>query len=149
MLAVLYVVGIADTNYIEKHSRLSAYDKIDFELLCEMVGNSSGIIFSPNVLSETSNLMRQKIWGPVLEKVNVAFKEIIRKSNEKYMESRNAVDMLEFARLGLSDAVNLMLHEGGSTLVTDDLDLYLAAAKISDRAINFNHVREARRTDLG
>ena len=46
----------------------------------------------------------------------------------------------EYLRLGLTDAVPLQALQAGIVLVTDDLNLYLAASNAGLDALNFSHV---------
>jgi hypothetical protein len=50
----------------------------------------------------------------------------------------------EFIRLGLTDSVLLELGRSGATLLTVDLDLYLAALDAGLNVINYNHLKENR-----
>ena len=56
----------------------------------------------------------------------------------------NGAKQNEFVRLGLTDAVLLLLSIDTSLiLLTTDLGLYLAATKRGLKVVNFNHHREA------
>ncbi|MGO9744121.1 MAG: hypothetical protein ACLPN5_21880, partial [Roseiarcus sp.] len=58
-LAVLFFVGQTNVGYIAKHKRLrGTFDEIDFNILTNIIAHSGRILFTPNVLSETSNLIR-------------------------------------------------------------------------------------------
>jgi hypothetical protein len=50
----------------------------------------------------------------------------------------------EYRRLGLADAALLCVADSGATILTDDVDLYLAAVRAGLKAINYNHIREMR-----
>ncbi|MDQ0467984.1 hypothetical protein [Labrys wisconsinensis] len=108
-----------------------------------MIENSSGVIFTPNVLSETSNLLRQ-IDDPIRTEISKAFKNIIHRATEEIVESRIAVARSEFVRLGLTDSVLLEAASKGLTILTADLDLYLAALSSNLSAINYTHIQEER-----
>lgn len=142
-LAVLFAVGLADRNYIAKHKNLSSYDTTDFDIVSGLIAKSSGIVFTPNVLTETSNLVRQ-IGNPIKEHVSQSLANIVNKSTEQYIESRTAVEHLNYVRLGLTDAVLLTLQASGASLITADLALYLSAANAGFNSINYNHLREQR-----
>ena len=47
----------------------------------------------------------------------------------------------EFIALGLADVGQLRAAEGDATLLTDDLDLYLAAHRTGQKAENFTYIR--------
>ena len=73
------------------------------------------------------------------------FRVIIQKTQEIYVDSSSAADQREFLRLGLTDSATLHTSLQHAVIVTSDLDLFLAASsQDSNRAINFNHVRESR-----
>jgi hypothetical protein len=142
-LTVLFVVGLADPAYIGKHKRLDAFDEGDFNIVSSVISNSSGIIFTPNVLTETSNLARQ-INDPIKTHISHVLAHVIAQSNEMYVDSRVAVAHSDYIRLGITDAVLLTLSKSGGVLLTVDLDLYLAAQYAGLNSVNYNHLREQR-----
>jgi hypothetical protein len=142
-LSILFVVGTVRRDYIAKHKRLSGYDEIDYDILSRLIANSSGVIFTPNVLSETSNLLRH-IADPIRSQLAAGLAAIITNGVECFMESRVAVRRPEYIRLGLTDAVLLELIRGGATLLTIDLDLYLAALRANLLVLNYNHLKDRR-----
>jgi hypothetical protein len=60
---------------------------------------------------------------------------------ERFIESRVAASQSEFLRLGLTDAALLQAADEPATLLTADVDLYLAAVKRGFKAENFNYLR--------
>jgi hypothetical protein len=142
-LLVLLVVGLTNISYIEKHKRLSSFDKVDFSIATNLIDNFSNFVFTPNVISETSNLIRY-LNSPIKEQVSDMFSTMICRSPEIYIESCRASRRPEYRRLGVTDSVLLELLEQGGTLFTDDLDLFLAAQSAGFEAINYNHLREQR-----
>lgn len=143
-LAVLFVVGTADRRFIAKHKRLRAYDEWDYDILCNLLDLHGGrFVVTPNVLTETSNLLRQtdELMGTRLAEV---LARLIDETEERFVVSRTAVARHEYKRLGLTDAVLLELAAHDATLVTADNDLYLAAATAGHEAINFWHAKELR-----
>ena len=142
-LLVLFVVGLTDPSYIPKHKRLAVYDQRDFEIVSEIVAGSDKLIICPNVASETSNLLRQ-IGEPARSRIGHVFAEIIARIEESYVPSVDAASLPEHLRLGITDSVLLLLAETNATLLTADLDLYLAAEDRNLSTINYNHVRAIR-----
>ena len=141
MLLVLLVVGTASREYIGLHRRLRAFTVSDFDLLREkFLAHVSSILVTPNTLTETSNLACQ-ISEPARSRISVVLRELTKKCDEHYRESRDASDRAEFLRLGLTDSVLLDVAARG-ILLTTELDLYVAAIKSGYRAINFNHHRQ-------
>jgi hypothetical protein len=143
-LAVLLVMGLTDKSIIPRHKNRKGYDGVDFDILSEKIGEYSGIIFTPHILCETSNLVRQ-IGEPLKSTLTVVMGELIRKSTEIFVESKIGSSDNAFSRLGLIDAISLKLSGTGAELLTDDFDLYAEAAKRNLRVENFTHIREARR----
>lgn len=143
-LSILVAVGLTKRDYIPKHKRLQGYDEIDFETVTRIIENSTKLVLTPNVLTETSNLINY-IGEPIRSEVMSVFGRIINSTVEKVIESRLAVQRPEYLRLGLTDAVLLALTQSlKGTLLTVDLGLYLAALDAGLEAINYNHIKAQR-----
>lgn len=142
-LLILFVVGLTNRSYIAKHKRLQAYDVEDFKIVSGLIEDSLGLLFVPNVLTEASNLLRQ-IKDPIRSEIGKIFGDIVGRVNEQYLPSVDVVVTPNFARLGLTDAVLIKLAESGGDLLSDDLDLYLAAHALGLNAVNYNQIRDMR-----
>lgn len=142
-LAALLVVGISDPTLVGRHRRLRGYDPTDFDLLARVLSISDGLIWCPHVLAETSNLIRY-LNEPAKTAVTLAFGRIINSGDERGIASGDAVRRFEFQRLGLTDAVLLVLSEAEAVLLTDDLDLHVAALSAGQQSINFSELRDQR-----
>jgi predicted nucleic acid-binding protein len=142
-LLVLLVTGLTNPDYIAKHKRLQAYNKEDFRILERILEAYSTITLCPNVLSETSNLLRHMV-DPIRSELLATMHGIVRNVGEEYVESRVAMERADYHRLGLADVVLMQLAETGVELLTDDLALYLAALGRGLPATNYNHLRDAR-----
>ena len=143
-LLLLLVVGAVSPKYIAKHKRLTpVYTEADFNILLELVDRSAAVAVTPNTLTETSNLLGQ-IGDPIRTELFTGFAQVVKQFQEYYIDSRQAAEQDVFVRLGLADAAMLTANKSGLSLLTADLDLYMAAAESGQEAINFNHVREAR-----
>ncbi|HEY9011175.1 MAG TPA: hypothetical protein VIN06_09160 [Devosia sp.] len=142
-LALLLVVGLTDRTYISRHKRLAAYRVEDFELLGMLIESHGGIVFCPNVLSETSNLLRH-IHEPIRSELSGTLERVVRSTAvaEEYVASAQAVTHGIFHRLGLTDAVLFTLTEFDAVLLTADLSLYLEVLSAGREAVNYNHVRD-------
>ena len=143
-LTVLLAVGLADPAYIVRHKRSSAFDAVDFTILTEVIRGFSQIVFSPNVLTETSNLVRQAK-DPIKTAVSRSLADLINGSVEAYVESRRATMHEKYLRLGITDSVLLTQQLAGGTILTVDFDLYFAASTAGRDVINYNHLREQRK----
>ena len=142
-LAILLFVGLSGKSNISKNKRLRAYDERDFELIEAIVDDFAGLILSPNVLTETSNLIRY-MPDPARSLAVTIMSEAILRFEEVYIRSVEAIRRKEYSRLGMTDAVLLEIISRGIGLLTDDLDLYIAGSKVSGNVMNFNHIREHR-----
>lgn len=140
-LAVLLAVGATDPDHIARHKRLRIYDKAAFHLLDALLGAADSLVWCPHVLAETSNLARY-INDPIRTEVSRTLALLIEKHRECEVTSADAASHPAYVRLGLTDSVLLKLAETGATLVTDDLDLHLAAIRSGHASINFNELRD-------
>jgi hypothetical protein len=140
-LLVLLVVGLTDPHLIGRHKRLKAYDQDDLSLLQNLLAQAGRIVVTPNTLTETSNLLAY-IEEPARSRIREAFRLLIRAVDEEFVPSRTAAEALEFRWLGLTDAALLEVTDESYTLLTADLDLYLASLKRGASALNFNHLRD-------
>lgn len=62
---------------------------------------------------------------------------------ERYLQAARVVLRDEFGRLGLTDAGLLYMMDAESVLLTDDIDLYLAASRNSQQVEYFTYSRKA------
>jgi hypothetical protein len=141
-LLVLFVVGLTNRKYISKHGRLRAYTEADFDLLVRTLELMDEIVFTPHTLAEASNHLEQKIAEPLRSEIMTRFRTLMGNVREMTVTSKAASGRAEFLRLGLTDSVVLAVGGANVSILTADLDLYLAAAKASYQAINFNHIRD-------
>lgn len=91
--------------------------------------------------------MASQIAEPARTDIAVAFRALLETIEgptlieERYVESRRAVQQPEFPRLWLTDSGILDEMTDAQVLLTVDLDLYLAALMRGHKAVNFNHLR--------
>jgi hypothetical protein len=127
--------------------RLEKYALEDGLLLTNFVRLFSRILTTPHILAETSNLASQALSGKLkTEFFSTLFPLFCNDSPEALhsCEVKEAgVDRPLFIRLGLTDASVVASLDATRLLLTDDLDLYLAAIGKGVPAINFTHMREA------
>lgn len=139
-LLLLYVVGIADRRAVARHKALKDYSVSDFDLLRRALGGAARVIAPPHVLTETSNHARQ---GSKVDpwKLANAFRFVTGHFEEVHVEGRDAVQQVDFERLGLTDSVLLILASRGATLVTADGPLHLAALAHGYDTVDFKDLR--------
>ena len=142
MLPTLFVVGTASPDYIRKHRRLHPYREADFDLLVSLLSQASGIIVTPNVLTETSNWVKM-IRDPARSRIAATFQQFIGVFEERYIASSEAALDPEFSRLWLTDAGILRELTNGHVLLTSDGPLYATALQRGCKAVNFNDLRPA------
>jgi hypothetical protein len=143
LLLLLLIVGSTDRTLITRHKRLRSYIHQDFDLLIRILTAAQNIIVTPNTLTETSNLAGY-IDDPARSAIYNVFRALLDDPIhiERAIESKSAVYRPEFTRLGLTDSVLLQLGAESHTLLTADVDLYLAACAQGFKAENFNHYRD-------
>ncbi len=140
-LAVLLAVGRTDRALLGRHKRVNPFDGADFDLLVAIIGRASKVLFTPNVVTETSNLSRQ-IAEPHRTRVARVLRAMLHSADEVYMPSRSVTGHPEYEALGVTDAGLLALLGPEMTLYTADLDLWAAGRRLGLRVVNFNHVRQ-------
>jgi hypothetical protein len=141
-LLVLLIVGSTSERSISTHKRTRAYVIASFRLLSAIVDSPSKLISTPHILAETSNLIRQCA-EPLRSGLSTTFAASIAVLSENHVAARQVVSSRHFQRLGLTDATVLEFGSADVALLTDDLDLYHAAAKAGMVCENFSHLRAA------
>ncbi|HEY0021874.1 MAG TPA: hypothetical protein VGB24_03160 [Longimicrobium sp.] len=127
-------------NQIEQFKRTRAYTRDDYALLAAFIGEHERMVTTPNVLTEVSNLLGQ-LTGPLRIRALLTLGALAGALHESYLPSKHLVLDPHFPSLGLTDTSILHSLEGGVTVLTDDLQLYLQLAAQGSEVINFNHLR--------
>jgi hypothetical protein len=140
-LLVLFVVGTASRDYISKHKRLKAFVPEDYDTLLNIIENATEVLVTPNILTETSNLAGY-ISDPARREILFVLQKLACSSREAYIPSQTAAQRREFLHLGLTDSSIIEACSNGATLLTTDLDLYLAVLATGAQAINYHHLRD-------
>lgn len=141
-LLCLLVVGRIDTRLIAFHKRLRTFDRDAFLLLNQILADRD-LVLCPHVLAETSNLLDFHQSPTQVHRLRTSLAEIVALASERSEAARRAVDDPAYSRLGLSDAVMLLLASDRTLLlVSDDLALCLEAQRRGSRVVNYSHVRD-------
>ena len=141
-LLTLLIAGRVNRTLIAKHRRLSGYTPEDYDILVNFLSGARRVYVTPNALTEASNLLRQHA-DPERSQLMAALREVIFRSEEIIVKSADASRNKAFTRLGLADAALLeLLATRETTLITVDLDLYLAALDNGSNALNFTYLLE-------
>ncbi len=139
-LLVLFLVGSLDRRLIGSHKRARSYTFEDFDLLSRILASKRQVVTTPNVLTETSNLVAQT-GQPNAGRLLARLGLLCQRLDERYLESATVARSGALARLGLTDTGLCELTTGGLLLLTDDLPLYVEVLRLGGRAVNFNHIR--------
>jgi rRNA-processing protein FCF1 len=141
-ILLLYIVGSLSPDQIARHKRTKSFTVEDYWLLDSQLAKFGGIVVTPNVLTEVSNLLGYT--DERLSQMLLAWLgSQIAAFDEHYVPSHEAITAAEFSRLGLTDATILSCPLQDLAVLTDDLHLYLALERRGVEVINFNHLREA------
>lgn len=141
-LLLLLVVGTADRGRVERFKRTSMYRASDFDMLAQIVDQMGGLVTTPHVLAEVSNLAGQ-LSGNVRDRVfSVLRTLIIEILEERTPAGRELVEDPVFTRLGLTDSAILGVADG-ITVLSDDVALSMELQNRGVSAYNFNHLRSS------
>lgn len=144
-LMVLLVVGSVGRELIPKHRRLQGYTAEDYDLLLDIIGQVERVFVTPNILTETSNLLGQH-GEPERSYFFEALRSVIQDTEEVVIVSQSAASNTEFIRLGLTDAALLEAVTEDTPLITVDSELHLAVMEKSRNAptaVNFITLRNS------
>lgn len=140
-LLCLLVVGTANRERIGTHRRTRAFDTADYELVVDVVERFPTVIVCPQVLAETSNLLRYTD-DAFAQSLQATLANLAQRLIEIHEPAVNVTNDVAFARLGLTDAVLLSLATQDHLLFSDDRALCYAAAARALRVVNFNNLRD-------
>ena len=138
-LFLLLIVGHVDRRKIGMR-RLRSYTMEDYDILRRnFINKVDKLLVTPNILTETSNLLRQIESGSrMLDMLQSVIKSPLIK--EIPTVSKLVSCRKEFNRLGLTDTALLEVITPKTPLITDDLILYQVASQLNPEiAINFTY----------
>ena len=75
-LLVLFVVGAASIDYIERHKRLRVYTPCNYHLLVGLLSSAASVCVAPSRVTEASNLARH-IDEPARSEVSEALRTFL------------------------------------------------------------------------
>jgi|SRR5215213_2178505 len=139
-LLLLLVIGLLDPGQIEKFKRTRAYTREDYSLLSEFVSGYDGLLATPNILTEVSNLTGY-LSEPLRSRGFATLAALVAELVEVHFPSIEVVHHPYYTVLGLADISVLLASRGRATVLTDDFDLYARLSAEGVSVINFNHVR--------
>ncbi len=139
-LLVLLIVGRVRQDLISKHRRLREFSVEDYQCLIDTIDQVAQVFVTPNTLTETSNLLAHHK-EPERSRFFDMLENLIEKTKEVMVASIKASKIQEFRRLGLTDAVFLMVATAETPLITTDFKLYHSVStKNPNAVINFRHL---------
>lgn len=141
-LLTMYLVAQLGSGAVEGFKRTREYTTADAKILDETLLGFKSVVTTPQVLTETANLLdwftdakRQMLFGYL--------SQFIIEVDEKYLSAKKIIICPAFIKLGLSDAALFDLcHIDKCVLLTADLDLYGFEVGHGIEAINFTHLRK-------
>lgn len=124
-LLILLVVGSHSVDRVANHRRLEGFAAKDFHRLADILSAAQKLIVTPNILTETSNLLgspKNPFDAPLFQMLS----EIVRNAEvleEIYIPSAEIAEMPQFPYLGLTDSGILSLKERNVVILTRDMRL--------------------------
>lgn len=140
-LLVMLAVGAVDLDQMVRFKRTLKYTVEDFHLLIHYAERFTGVLVTPSLLTEVSNLVGQ-LSDPFRSVVRARLAEMVPSWAEDYAPSKALMIDPFFLRFGLTDTAIRTAAGVRATVLTDDLALYVALNENGVSAENFNHVRE-------
>ncbi|MEM8641452.1 MAG: PIN domain-containing protein [Cyanobacteria bacterium P01_G01_bin.54] len=140
-LFLLWLVGLTNSERIEKFKRTKKYTIADYKQLRELLGLFARIVTTPHILAEVSNLANQlndPDRGKCLSNLQVILNNGIV---EKYVLGAEISKDKKFATFGIKDCGIKYIAPQKFLVLTDDFKLkqYLEGSGID--AINFENLR--------
>jgi hypothetical protein len=140
-LLCLFIVGSIERRQIGLHKRLRAFSEADFDHLLRILSLFPAIMTTPHILTETSNLLRHSP-EPLRSLIGEAMARFIGQASEIYSPSVTLVNRSHYHQLGITDCAILVASEENAVIISDDLDLCLAAMAREVGVINYNYFRD-------
>jgi len=129
---IVLILGLMDPKLIGNHKRTSIYGEQDYYNLISIISDFNNLVVLPNVWTEVDNLLNG-FGGDYKNGYVFTISETIKKTTEKYLESKIATESYAFYDLGLTDSLILEHSRNCDLLITSD-------SRLSDYA-NANGVR--------
>jgi hypothetical protein len=137
-LLVLLVVGSHNRDRISTFKRTKVFTAEDFDCVqevCEYFARRSGVLTTPHILTEVSNLLGR---NPGLQQV---FEVLVSQVEEVWTRARDLVTRPEFISMGLADTGILDLVSSRHLFFTTDWDLSGRLDHSGASVINYNHLK--------
>jgi hypothetical protein len=148
-LLLLLLAGIAAPQSVGRLKRLREYEREDLERLLAIARDASGLVTTPNIVTELTNLTT---WFDAGTRILVhgVLRQALVQWLEVYVPSLDAARDPAFDRIGASDCAVVSAVQGHPEprplVVTVDLDLCLLLGRRGLDCLTFNHGRRIGRT---
>lgn len=141
-LLLLLIMGSFQASLIGNWKRLSMFTVEDFACLQGLVAASKGLLVTPHILTEVSNLANSLPQWQKAEWSGYFRKWILEGLHEQQIRAVDIVRTDAFVHFGITDAA---LFHASDDLYVLTVDARLAAYLQSHRrrVINFNHLRQS------
>jgi len=140
-LLLLMVVGTTNPDWIELYKRTSVYTADSYGKLHELLDQSRGLIATPNILTEVSNLLNAAK-GVRRLRFYRALAGLIDQLDEIYVPSDAVSRQPLFTDLGVTDlGLAEAARQTQAIALTDDAPLANHLILQGIDAVNFNHLR--------
>ena len=133
---ILFLAGQINENKIGAYTRNSLYTKEDYYFLLNILANYDRIITSPNILTETDNILN-RISGEDKYKYLVLAKAIYKQTIEKYIKTETISQNWFFDTLGITDSAILMMAKESDLLISADSSLCDYAKSLNIKTFDF------------
>jgi hypothetical protein len=139
-LLLLLLAGTVDRKLIGSWKRTQAYVDDDYELLSDLLESNRGLVITPHIATEVSNLATS-LAKPDHKRFVELFAGYLHKSEERLLALREVALVDVFSHLGLTDTAIVRFKRRRPLVLTDDLPLALHLERHRLPVVNFNHLR--------
>ena len=146
-LLCLLVAGSLGPTALAAHPRLRAFGYEDYSNLLAIMDRVGNPLLCPHVLAETSNLISYRQTPRHAANLRNSLAYFVERFDEHTLPAAKAVAQPEYAVLGITDSILLLLAgQTSRILLSVDLKLCLAAWQRKLQAINYNYIRDGAMT---
>jgi hypothetical protein len=140
---ILFLTGQINENRIKNYTRNSLYTKEDYYLLLNILSTYDRIITSPNILTETDNILN-RITVEDKYKYLILVKTIYKQTIEKYIKTESISQNWFFDTLGITDSAILMMAKESDLLISGDSCLCDYAKSLNIKTLDFKEYINSR-----
>jgi hypothetical protein len=139
---LLHVIGSWDRGQITRFKRTRSFTSDDFDLLQQTFARYAGLLATPGVFAEVSNLV-----GNMHDRVAPTMRLVYHPFEERTVGFQQVLADRAFPRLGFADCAIAQVAGPDVHVLTDDVHLYSELAYRGLSVTNFNHLRSGSMID--